>query len=217
MRLRVRDATHRSLALCRAQLVAIGSYERAEHMEQVKSIKTSGLTYVTESLKMKLDRNGNGPVATALRSGKEIRLDIEHDKTSTYQRAALAEEYGVVKEFFLPMNAGVLEFGVPRSLIDVQNSHQGIIGKLKRGSTSAMLPSVENALAGFEKVESRLLACRDAMAMPVYRWKRSANTAKPLVERARVAAHVRHRARRATTQWASTRRSAAISSSRARR
>ena len=144
------------------ELVAVGSYEKPEHVQQIRQIKGTddklGNSYVTESLGIRLDRNGDGPVASALRSGREVHLDLVVDETSAYKRAALAEEFGIVNESMVPTATCVVEFGIPSQLIvpqaDADISSPGAGRRLfgRRSTTTELgMPSVEDALKEFVK------------------------------------------------------------------
>jgi hypothetical protein len=70
-------------------------------------------SFESKSRGLELDANGSGPVATALRSGREVFVgDVPN---SSMKRAALAREYGIKSIFFTPMEGlqYVLECGVP--------------------------------------------------------------------------------------------------------
>ena len=133
-------------------MVAIASYEKPEHRRQVMQIKGVGGTYVTESLDIVLDRHGDGPVATALRTGREIALDLVTDYTSTYKRAPLAEEYGITRERIVPTTMFVFEFGTPRQLLGLSGNMMDCSQHflLKRSCPQSVM-SVEEALRGFSK------------------------------------------------------------------
>ena len=142
--------TAREQAIGNDQIVAIASYEKPEHKQQVLQIKGTDGTYVTESFGVELDRYGDGPVATALRTGRDIVLDLVTDDTSTYKRAQLAEEYGIIRERMVPTSNCVFEFGTPRNLLELSGINTSPRSILRRTSTQSTM-SVEEALRGFSK------------------------------------------------------------------
>lgn len=69
-------------------------------------------TFCSKSKGVTLDVNGDGPVATAFREGKEVTVV----DTSVMKRAAEAKEFDIDKVFFVPIEDGVLEFGIPANV-----------------------------------------------------------------------------------------------------
>jgi len=77
----------------------------------LKAARGNDDTFCSKSREWTLDANGDGPVATAFRSGeKGTIVDI-----SKLNRAALAEEFGIKRVHFIPMDGGVLEYGSPNT------------------------------------------------------------------------------------------------------
>jgi len=90
--------------------VAGASFVLPERLRALKAARGDDKSYTSESLSFELDVAGEGPVATAARSGKEIVV-ADAKNEPTYKRAALAEEFGVGDVHFVPCRDGVLEYG----------------------------------------------------------------------------------------------------------
>ena len=68
--------------------------------------------FATESAKYRLPADGDGPVAYAVRSGREQVM--EKDDLRKMKRWPLIKEFGIKKIHMIPMEDGsVLEYGTP--------------------------------------------------------------------------------------------------------
>jgi len=85
------------------------SYVIPERERALKQARGDDKSYTSESWAFKLPASGNGPVATAARSG--VTVDFDAASELNYQRKALAKEFKVGKCYFVPCRDGVLEYG----------------------------------------------------------------------------------------------------------
>merc|ERR1719188_1241879 len=69
-------------------------------------------TFCSKSRGVTIDANGDGPIATAFKTNKEVTIV----DTSLMKRAKLAEEFGVARIHFIPTEGGVLEYGSPANV-----------------------------------------------------------------------------------------------------
>merc|ERR1712006_33344 len=89
--------------------VAGASYLIAERVRALAGTRSDGKSYTTESVSMTFPADGNGPIATTARSGKE--MVIEDASKSNMKRAELAKEFNIGNIHFVPCRDGVLEYG----------------------------------------------------------------------------------------------------------
>merc|ERR1719343_291263 len=69
-------------------------------------------TFCSKSRNVTIDANGDGPIATAFKTQKEMTIV----DTSMMKRAKLAAEFGVARVHFIPTEVGVLEYGSPADI-----------------------------------------------------------------------------------------------------
>jgi hypothetical protein len=84
-------------------------------VERVRALKASGgdgKSYTSESITMSFPATGDGPIATAARSGKEVV--IKDASNSKMKRVELAKTYNVGDVHFVPCKDGVLEYGTAK-------------------------------------------------------------------------------------------------------
>jgi len=87
----------------------VAEYTTESRKQALQEKRNDDKTFATESKVFKLDAKGNGPIATAARTGKEqVISDV-----STMNRAKLAKEFGIAKIHMVPVEGGVLEYGTP--------------------------------------------------------------------------------------------------------
>jgi len=89
----------------------IADYVTESRKEALKLARGDDETFCSRSREVTLDANGDGPVATAFKTGKEVILK----DASKMKRAALAEEFGLSTFHFVPTETGVLEYGIPKT------------------------------------------------------------------------------------------------------
>jgi hypothetical protein len=89
----------------------IADYVTESRKEALKLARGDDETFCSRSREVSLDANGDGPVATAFKTGKEVILR----DSSKMKRAALAEEFGLASFHFVPTQTGVLEYGIPKT------------------------------------------------------------------------------------------------------
>jgi len=87
----------------------VADYVTDARRRALKASRGDDETFCSKSRAVSIDANGDGPIATAAKTGKEVTV-ID---TSTMRRAALAKEFGIKHIHFVPTEAGVLEYGVP--------------------------------------------------------------------------------------------------------
>jgi len=86
-------------------------YVIPEQLRALRQYRGDEKSYTSESEQYIIDANGLGPCATAYRVGKSIVIEDAASAVS-FQRAALAREFGVGNLHFVPTADGVLEYGV---------------------------------------------------------------------------------------------------------
>jgi len=91
------------------EYVSGASYLTTERERALLSLRSDGKSYTSESIKMSFPKDGDGPIAIAARSGKEVV--IEDAANSKMKRAALAQEFNIGNLHFVPCRDGVLEYG----------------------------------------------------------------------------------------------------------
>jgi hypothetical protein len=89
----------------------VAEYTSQSRKEALKADRGDDKTFATESKEFSLDAKGDGPVATAARTGKEIIIS----DVSSMKRAKIAKEFGIAKVHMVPVEGGVLEYGTPAS------------------------------------------------------------------------------------------------------
>jgi len=87
----------------------VAEYTTEARKQALKESRGDDKTFASESMEFKLPAKGDGPVATAARTGKE---QVVNDVT-TMQRAKLAKEFNIAKVHLVPVEGGVLEYGTP--------------------------------------------------------------------------------------------------------
>jgi len=95
------------------------SYTKSDYARALKAVRGDDKTYASESAEMTFGAEGEGPVATAARSNKEITIEDAALFTSytlvrlgSFKRMSLAAEYNVKNIHFVPCRDGVIEYGV---------------------------------------------------------------------------------------------------------
>ena len=86
-------------------------YVIPEQLRALRQYRGDEKSYTSESEQFVIDAHGLGPCATAYRVGKSIVITDAAEAVS-FQRAALAREFGVGNLHFVPTADGVLEYGV---------------------------------------------------------------------------------------------------------
>lgn len=86
------------------------SYVVPERVSALKQARGDDKSYTSESWGIKLPADGDGPVATAARSGVTVKID-DPSKATNFKRSALATEFNVGNCHFVPCRDGVLEYG----------------------------------------------------------------------------------------------------------
>jgi len=89
------------------------SYLIPERVRALKASRGDDKSYTSESAQMSFPADGDGPIATTARAGKEIV--IEDASNSKMKRAALAKEFNIGNIHFVPCRDGVLEYGTGQS------------------------------------------------------------------------------------------------------
>eukprot|EP00931_Biecheleriopsis_adriatica_P099020 TRINITY_DN7325_c0_g1_i1.p1 TRINITY_DN7325_c0_g1~~TRINITY_DN7325_c0_g1_i1.p1 ORF type:complete len:656 (-),score=128.38 TRINITY_DN7325_c0_g1_i1:137-2020(-) len=89
----------------------IADYVTEARKEALRLARGDNETFCSKSRAFTLDANGDGPVSTAFKTGKEVILR----NLSKMKRVALAEEFGIALIHFVPTETGVLEYGIPKS------------------------------------------------------------------------------------------------------
>merc|ERR1712226_73467 len=91
----------------------MADYVTPDRVRALKNRRGDDKTFASESRHYTLATDGDGPVATAAQTGKA--QFIAHAPTDPrLKRAALAKEFGVESIHFVPIEGGVLEYGVPK-------------------------------------------------------------------------------------------------------
>ena len=89
------------------KLVVAGDYVTDARKAELKDKKMDS-SYAQESESITIDANGDGPLATVLKTGTPLFVgDISK---SSMKRKELAAKYGVKQACFVPFEAGILEF-----------------------------------------------------------------------------------------------------------
>jgi len=91
----------------------VADYVSDTREKTLKASRGDDETFCSKSRGVAIDDNGDGPLATAAKTGKEVKIM----DTSVMKRAALAKEFGISEVHFIPTEAGVLEFGMPENAI----------------------------------------------------------------------------------------------------
>merc|ERR1712048_1077893 len=92
------------------EFVVGASYVVPERVAALKAARGDDKSYTSESHAVKLPANGDGPVATAAKSGVTVKIE-DPSKAANFKRAALAAEFHVGNCHFVPCRDGVLEYG----------------------------------------------------------------------------------------------------------
>jgi len=92
------------------EFVAGASFVLPERLRALKAARGDDKSYTSESELVKIPANGEGPVATSARSGKEITLE-DPAADPNFKRAGLAKEFNIGRCHFVPCKDGVLEYG----------------------------------------------------------------------------------------------------------
>merc|ERR1719247_3934229 len=92
------------------QYSVVAKYTTITRKEALKQSRGDDKTFATESKEFKLDAKGDGPVATAARTGEEVIIS----DVSTMKRSKIAKEFGIAKVHMVPVEGGVLEYGTPQ-------------------------------------------------------------------------------------------------------
>ena len=87
-------------------------YTTEARKRALKQTRRDDKTFASESRNVRLSADGNGPVATAFKSGRE--QVISKDGIDKMVRADLARDFGIKQMHFIPLPDGsVLEYGTP--------------------------------------------------------------------------------------------------------
>jgi len=84
-------------------------YTTEARRKAMRKVRGDDKLFASESRKYSVPLSGRGPVAVAARTGKQVTIT----DTSSMVRAELAKEFGIRKIYFVPIQAGVLEYGTP--------------------------------------------------------------------------------------------------------
>jgi hypothetical protein len=87
----------------------VADYVTESRKRALKAARGDDETFCSKSREITIDANGDGPIATAFKTGKEATIV----DASEMKRAALAKEFGVKRIHFIPTECGVLEYGTP--------------------------------------------------------------------------------------------------------
>merc|ERR1712023_297658 len=89
----------------------VAEYTTMSRKQALQELRGDSKTFASESMAFTLDAKGDGPVATAARTGKEqVVSDV-----SSMKRSKLAKEFDIAKVHVVPVAGGVLEYGTPAS------------------------------------------------------------------------------------------------------
>ena len=92
----------------------VADYTTTSWQQLLHEARSDGNSFTSQSRGFELDANGQGPVATALRSRREVF--VSNAPGSAMRRAQLASEYAIKRIHFTPMDGNyVLESGGPSS------------------------------------------------------------------------------------------------------
>ena len=96
--------------------VVRGDYVVPERLRALRQSRGDDDSYTSRSEDMVLSANGEGPIATAQRSGREVIID---DATTAvnFRRRELALEFGINDCHFVPLAEGVLEYGSASTVV----------------------------------------------------------------------------------------------------
>lgn len=94
---------------------AIATYVTPERVRALANKRGDNKTFCSESQGFKLPVDGNGPVATAARTGQEQFIQ-DAPTEPTFRRKDIAKEFGVASIHFVPVTGGVLEYGTPKGV-----------------------------------------------------------------------------------------------------
>ena len=94
----------------RDKFTVVKDYTTAARKKAQRRVRGDDKLYATESRRFTPRVDGTGPIATTYRTGKQVIID---DVRQLTQRAAIAQEFGVKRIFFVPVDGGVLEYGTP--------------------------------------------------------------------------------------------------------
>lgn len=89
----------------------VADYVTDARRQALKVSRGDDETFCSKSRGVSIDANGNGPIATAAKTGEVVKVT----DTAVMKRAALAKEFGIKRIHFFPTEAGVLEFGIPEN------------------------------------------------------------------------------------------------------
>mmetsp|Transcript_85119 Transcript_85119/g.214607 ORF Transcript_85119/g.214607 Transcript_85119/m.214607 type:complete len:611 (-) Transcript_85119:351-2183(-) len=89
----------------------VADYVTDAHRRALKGSRGDDETFCSKSREVTIDANGDGPIATAVKMKEEVKVM----DTSVMRRAALANEFGIERVHFVPSDAGILEFGIPKN------------------------------------------------------------------------------------------------------
>jgi len=101
-----------SLSASRKEYTIKANHVTTARRAALKQVRGDDKTFCSESTAFKIPAEGQGPIATAARTGETVVVD----DVSTMKRAALAQEFQINKFRFVPVEGGVLEYGVPSTL-----------------------------------------------------------------------------------------------------
>merc|ERR1719277_2959062 len=87
----------------------LADYVTDSRKRALKTLRGDDETFCTKSREMTIDADGDGPIATAFKTKKEVTIV----DASTMKRAAIAKEFGIKRVHFIPTECGVLEYGTP--------------------------------------------------------------------------------------------------------
>mmetsp|Transcript_89204 Transcript_89204/g.144509 ORF Transcript_89204/g.144509 Transcript_89204/m.144509 type:complete len:423 (+) Transcript_89204:3-1271(+) len=88
---------------------AIADYTTESRRKALQQVRGDDKSFASESRKVTVDASGSGPIATAAKTGVEVIVT----DTGAMKRAALAKEFGIKSIHCVPVEGGVLEFGIP--------------------------------------------------------------------------------------------------------
>merc|ERR1719343_995236 len=89
----------------------VADYVTDSRKRALQATRGDNETFCSKSRDVTIDANGDGPIATAFKTNKEVTIV----DTSMMKRAALAKEFDIKRVHFIPTEAGVFEYGSPAS------------------------------------------------------------------------------------------------------
>merc|ERR1719343_988405 len=89
----------------------VADYVTDSRKRALQATRGDNETFCSKSRDVTIDANGDGPIATAFKTNKEVTIV----DTSVMKRAALAKEFDVKRVHFIPTEGGVFEYGSPGS------------------------------------------------------------------------------------------------------